>query len=469
MKQPYIVGTASTGSGMEPVAPEQLDPQHLRDAAFIAIDARDRAQASSNLRRIRTHAAPAVYLRPVVLLGGDCHGTDHLWQSTDECLASETPARSDLDRLMDQFRPINQWIMDLPEHERAMDTDVSFKVLRFLASRGGELEPRPTTRSPFGYVYPPLEPFLNRHTNEDSVLQVLEFLDTQHLIAGRFVTKAHFCGSCGSAFLNFKEVCPDCATEDISADELLHHFRCGHVGERADFKTNGGLSCPKCERELRHIGVDYDKPSVVYRCNACSRRFQTPSVISTCFHCARSAEPEQQVLRQVKAYATTAIGDNAALYGMEHLFMRVLNTQLELWPYEAMKQFVQIEQARISRYKVSASSLAVVHFGNLSDLYVKVGKRAGEIFGELSQVFKSVLRKSDVIACQSESVFVLVLTETQEAQAQRALERLRDGVSQLLESNLHYRPSIISRAYPIDAELDVDASVEAVVAEQHAR
>lgn len=464
MKRPYIVGQTTALPQLTRVEPAELGPDRVRDATLLLIDARDCKQAWNALRTIRAHAAPAVYLKPVVLFGASGRDNDPLRKVADEYLVEETPSPTTIDRLTDSFHSIRRWTESLTDNERALDTDVSFKVLRYLASRGGELEPMATTSSPFGYVYPPVEAFLVRRQTEDSALQVLEFLDTQHLVSSRFVTKSHFCSSCGSAFLNFKEVCPDCTTEDIEAEELLHHFRCGHVGERSDFKTATGLACPKCERELRHIGVDYDKPSVVYRCNACNHRFQAPAVVSTCFHCGRSAEPEQQVLRPVKAYSVSAIGDNAARYGMEHLFMRVLDTELELWPYEALKQFARIERARIARYQLSSSSLAVVHFGNLSDLYVKVGKRAGEVFGELSQVFKSVLRKSDVIACHSESIFVLVLTETQADQAQRALERLEQGITELLESNVHYRPALHARAYAIDADLDVDAVVEAVVA-----
>lgn len=464
MKQPYLLGNSPALPELPRLAPGELTGETVAGAAFLAIDARDRDDAWAMLRAVRHHAAPAVYLMPVVLFGAQGPGDDPLQRAADEYLVDEAPGPASLERLTDSFHGIHRWIEALADRHRAVDTDVTFKVLRFLAGRGEELQPLATTSSPFGYVYPPLEAFLAPRRAEDSALQLLEFLETQHLVSGRFVTKAHFCGSCGSAFLNFKEVCPDCGTEDIESDELLHHFRCGHVGERDDFKTANGLVCPKCERELRHIGVDYDKPSVVYRCNGCNHRFQSPAVMSTCFHCNRSAEPEQQLLRRVKAYSATAIGENAARYGMEHLFMRVLDTELELWPYEALKQFVNIERARIARYKVSTSSLAVVHFGNLSDLYIKVGKRAGEVFGELSQVFKSVLRKSDVISCHSESVFVLVLTETSVEQAQRALERLEQGISQLLEANMHYRPALNAKACAITPELDADAVVEAVVA-----
>ena len=31
----------------------------------------------------------------------------------------------------------------------------------------------------------------------------------------------------------------------------------------------GDLVCPKCNRQLRHIGVDYEKPSKLFTCFNC--------------------------------------------------------------------------------------------------------------------------------------------------------------------------------------------------------
>lgn len=464
MKKPYLIGEGPVLAGVERVSVDNLSPDLARQAAYFLIAADRYDETWSILQRVRVHGVPAVYLKPVVLLCGSEEPASELLQAADQRLYAAAADHAELERLVGALHSINHWIEALGQGDGAVDADPSFRMLRYMASRQGEFAPLATTRSPAGYLYPPLEAFLGERRAGESALQVLEFLETQHLIAGRFVTKAHFCGHCGSAFLNFKETCADCGSEDIEADELLHHFRCGYTGERADFKGREGLVCPKCDRALRHIGVDYDKPSVVYRCNSCNRRFQSPMVASTCFHCGRSAEPEQQVLRQIKAYETTAIGNNAALHGMEHLFMRVLDVELGLWSYEALKQFTQVEQARIERYKISTSSVAVVYFENLSDLYVRLGRRAGEVFGELTQVFQSVLRRSDVIAAHSESVFILVLTETNAEQAQRALGRLEQGIIDLLASNLGYDPRLSVTAHAITADLDLDVVLEALVA-----
>ena len=41
------------------------------------------------------------------------------------------------------------------------------------------------------------------------------------------------------------------------------------------------LICPKCHKKLRHIGVDYDRPAVVYTCNDCENSFTSPITKAT--------------------------------------------------------------------------------------------------------------------------------------------------------------------------------------------
>jgi len=466
MTKPCFVGDARTEapSGMKALAVEQLEADTADQVPFFVISAEDPHAARNTLERIRRQSAPSIYLKPVVLLESNVPIAKTLSEAADGIYrASNAPQEEQ--RLLDLLHPFNQWISQLGEARKTSDVDPSFKVLRYLASRGRVIEPLMSIASPGGYLYPSLEPLLSQPGGNVNALQVLTFLESQNLVSGQYITKVHLCSHCACAFLNFKETCPDCQSDNIDGDELIHHFRCAYTGSKSDFEAIRGLQCPKCDRELRHLGVDYDKPSVVYHCNACSHRFQSPTVLCSCFQCGQTAEPEHQQIRRIQAYRITAIGNSAALYGMEHLFMRALDTELQLWAYDTTKQLVALEVARKERYQISSSSVAVLHFDNLSDLYVKFGQRAGEIFAEISQVLKSVLRRSDVIAAQSESTFVLLLTETPTQQADLAVERIRKGITDLLTGNLAYEARLLAQTHAVTASLDLDEAVETLVAQ----
>lgn len=459
MRYPIYFGPSAPPEGCARGSRDAIEPESLADSACLILDG-PVDTATEVLATIRQHAAPDVYLRPVVRIGNP---EDSLTAAVDHKLAPETVSRVLVEGLAERFHRVNEWVAGLTDSSAAVDVDPAFRILRFIASRGIEVAPVMTADTPEGFIYPNLTPLLDTFRDSPSMLDILGFLNTQQLIRGRFVTRCHFCSHCLCAFLNFKETCPDCGSEDIEADELLHHFRCGHVGAHDDYTTSDGLVCPKCERPLRQIGVDYDKPSVVFQCKDCRHRFQSPTVLSTCFRCGRSQEPEHQLQRRIMTWEPTAMGNSAALYGMDQLFTRVLDTHLDLWEFDALKRFIQVEAARIRRYGLSESAVIVLHFTNLSDLYVQLGQQVARVFGELAQLLKSVLRQSDLIAARGESTFILVLTETMAYQAERIIERIEQGIAELMEGNLDFKPALRSKAWKLTSDLDVNRALESLI------
>ena len=447
-----------SGAGDIPtVARERLAEIDSSEVAYWLVEARDGA-GSAELGAVRQNPAPQVYLKPVVLLTGDDPVSPLDLRQADLHLSGEQLREGLPPGEAARFQAINRYVAGLPGAAGGTDTNLAFRLLRFLASRDQELTALMTDRHRTGFVYPLLLPFFAEQ--DDGFLRVLEFLEHQRLVRGEFQSKAHFCHHCGCAFLNFLETCPHCASADLRLDEMVHHFKCAHTAPMSDFQRDEALVCPKCTRTLRHIGVDYDKPSIVYTCNQCSHSFQDPTVSTVCYHCGRAADPEHQQHREIKRFTVTAIGKNTAMYGLDTLFTSLLESELNLQPYDAFARFVQVEKARIERYHVSNSSLLMVSLADLDQVYLEAGARAKEIFGELGRLFRGVLRDSDVLTARSESVFVILLTETGPDQAQRALERLAARVGELLETNLGRQPEIRSAVYPVGGALDLDASVE---------
>ncbi len=464
MSHPAFISEHHTAHQQTDIDVPAVEREHLGDTdvaevSYWLVDARDWAAGQRALASIRQNPCPHVYLKPVVLITADSTLPAKVRDTADLHVNIDGFRGKLPDAAEARFQSIRNYIAGLPDAIESSDKTLSFRVLRFLASRDNALQAHMTADHHAGFVYPALLPFFTEQDN--SHLQVLEFLESQRLIRGEFQARAHLCRQCGCAFLNFTEACPDCASPNLHVDELIHHFRCAHTAPMDEFRQQGELVCPKCDHNLQHIGVDYDKPSMTYQCNSCNSRFQDPVIVSTCFNCGHSAEPEQQTHQEIKRYNLTSIGRNAAIYGLDNLFTQLLENEITLQPFPVFRQFLQVEVARIKRYALSASSLLFIDLEDLDKLYLSVGRRAGEVFGELGALFRAVLRDSDVISSRSESVFVILLTETSDSAAQIALQRLTQGIRDLLTANLEYDPKIRHRIVGVDAMLDLDAVTEA--------
>lgn len=461
MRKPYYIQTSDSKiscAGIETISQDAIDSINHQDVSYWLVDMRIWKEGWDILCYIRRHLSPTIYLKPVLfLIDSDTIPQDIATSSDGNIHRSSCDDRI-LEEWVSRVEHINQWIDHSPNANTNADTNTAFKVLRIIASRNLELEPITTTRRHSGYVYPILEPlFAKRDTG---VLETLAFLESQHLLNGRFISRAHFCGHCSSAFLNFKESCPQCSSDDIRSDELIHHFKCAYTAEITNFRKGDILSCPKCERELKHIGVDYDKPSIIYNCNQCSHTFQDPKIMTTCYNCGRHSEPENQETRTIFAYTISAIGQNAADYGLDTLFSNILDSELNLFSESAFRDFFRIEKSRIQRYKKSDSSLVIIRFDDLDKLYIKLGSRAREVFHELSIIFKSVLRISDVISAKNETIFFIIMTETTSEYAKRAVERLEQGIFELFKNNLNFNPKTSAKIHSITPELEPDIALE---------
>lgn len=115
---------------------------------------------------------------------------------------------------------------------------------------------------------------------------------------------------------------------------------------------------------------------------------------------------------QVKTYSLTGLAENAAVYGLDSLFKRVLSKEIKILPHHAFMVVLGIEIERIKRYKISTSSVVLFKITDMDTLYLQLGKRTKDIFGEMSIVFKSILRTSDITTSLNESTFLSMMPET---------------------------------------------------------
>lgn len=461
MKQPCLISTTGLTDvtlNIPCISDDAIDTFDNSQTSFWLVDMNDPTTGWKTVRKLRRNPYPAIYLRPIVYLMGSDVLPSEIYHAANGHIKSDQLNQKSLDSWSSKLEPINLWIEKLDQPRALKDTNIAFRILRLIACDDKEITPTTTIRISSGFVYPLLEPLFSK--KDTSIFDTLIFLLEQKLINSNFVSKSHFCGHCESAFLNFKETCTQCNSEDIQSDEIVHHFKCAYTGELSDFRNGDELTCPKCERTLQHIGVDYDKPSIIYNCHHCTHTFQEPEIQTTCFSCGRTSTPENLNHRTIYSYAISAIGKNTAIYGLDTLFTRIMESKLHLTSLPTFREFYAIEASRIQRYKVSTSSLTLIHMVNMSNVYIRMGHRAKELFAELSVIFRATLRTCDVITALNESTFFVIMTETSPLHAERAIERLNERISNLLGNNLDFTPEIKSEIFKIDGNIELDETLE---------
>ncbi len=152
--------------------------------------------------------------------------------------------------------------------------------------------------SPFGYIHPILYVML-----QSLDISAKEFLAARAKFQGEFnfldpeelVCITHVCPKCYDKGMIYNETCPKCGSVDVEEHNMIHHFRCANISPEKTYMKDGKLICPKCLKELHHIGVDYDRPTTSYSCNQCSINFSEAKMICECETCLTKSPVESLV------------------------------------------------------------------------------------------------------------------------------------------------------------------------------
>jgi len=167
-----------------------------------------------------------------------------------------------------------------------LSTQPEIRLLAHLYVSGRPLTARyaPETKEAIGYGR--LCPVIN-------VRKLAEELADGGYLKRRLFDRVHVCDRCASSRLNVREECPSCRSPNLATVALLHHLRCAYQGPEHDFRTTDGrLVCPKCSRELRHYGADYERSGTVQQCNDCRHVGSDPSVGFVCMDCTAHFDGE---------------------------------------------------------------------------------------------------------------------------------------------------------------------------------
>ncbi len=339
-----------------------------------------------------------------------------------------------LARLLDHLDAVAGRVAALPPAEARRGVEGrAVALLRHLVTRRAEaLDPVRHPAATKGYNLPLAGLVLDLPRGDE--FELCEELSGLGLFEREFRDRIHLCPHCGHYAINFREVCPTCRSARLRVVSNVHHYRCGHVAPEPEFREGEDLTCPKCRRVLRHVGVDFDRPNQVARCEDCGGVTPDPEVECLSLVCGRVFPPDLARKFDVPAYRLTARGAAAAEAGRlpPRSLPELLHEQFHTVPADAFGEMARLARHLSDRYG-RPYALAEVEVVGRDDLLARVGPvETLRVLQTVVEILRGSLRETDVVCPVSESRFRVLLFETPDPGARRALARARDEVARRL-------------------------------------
>jgi len=406
---------------------ELLNQQLTLLDGFI-LDTDSHIHTQEIIRHVRTHANLKVALLPLFANG--------IYELSKQQLihCDGFVELSTISSYIQRVAAITKRIKSIEEPKLVSnDLLIQYKTIAFCYTRNLQLTPTTSRESFIGYDFPFISLFY-KETEAITLLNNLQKASEKNYFSCNLLDYIHLCKSCSGNYLNFRECCPKCKSIDIDAHDMVHHFVCAHVAPEKDFKKEDGLECPKCDKHLRHIGIDYDKPSIIYSCNSCSHEFQNPGMLSLCMDCGTENQLDELLQKTIGSYAITQKGEQILFQKNEINESRFKQEESigNLSP-SLFKIILNQEIKRINEFN-GHSFFASIKFQNSQLELLNTTAKKG-LMKEVGEIIKSYLKESDVLSAESYNNYYLLLPETKEKQLER-LEQIEYNLSKLLSDNL---------------------------------
>ncbi len=312
---------------------------------------------------------------------------------------------------------------------------VNYKTLAYCYTRNQLLSPMPSRHSLIGYEFPMLS-LLFKEDEMFLMLKTLEKLTQQKQLSFTLQDYVHLCKSCSGNYVNYRECCPKCQSIDIKAHDMVHHFVCAHVAPEKDFKSDNGLECPKCDKQLRHIGIDYDKPSTIYSCNSCNHEFQNSGMKALCIDCETEHELDELLEKSIGNYSLTQKGENEVI-GLSRPHSQssqhIGNLSVPVFKIMLNQEIQRVKSSQCSSYFVE---IQIIN----KQLQLLNSEVKTELAIEVNNIIQSYLNDADILASKSYDSHYLVLTDVKENQLEQ-LENIQYNLNKLLGDNLQQSPN----------------------------
>jgi len=117
---------------------------------------------------------------------------------------------------------------------------------------------------------------------EEFVLNHVKELESTGKIVQLDEKREISCNQCDSVKIVQTYSCPTCKKNNFNMAKLIEHFSCGNFSEEKTYVDN---LCPKCNKEIKAVGVDYKTITGRYICNSCDDIFAELSTTFLCLKC----------------------------------------------------------------------------------------------------------------------------------------------------------------------------------------
>lgn len=291
-----------------------------------------------------------------------------------------------------------------------------------------QLLPERSVESAVGYTYPEAARILGAAPGEE--IATLDALVSRNILAAEPVTTVPVCPFCRTYALRVERTCRECGSTAVHRTTMIHHYRCGNVSAEETYRRDAAIVCPKCNHTLRHIGVDYERPSNVWLCDDCSAVSDTPGLRYHSLTCDKRIPLDDVVDRQLCAYTLSADGAHLVSEGALRASIEsqyVADSLTGLPSAATIERALQLEQTRAARYG-TVFSLVSFCIDNGAGLASRFGDEAvSRVVKTLAMIARENLREIDIIGRSDRYCFQAVLPETDEAGAAVALNKLTES------------------------------------------
>ncbi len=289
------------------------------------------------------------------------------------------------------------------------------------------------------YYYPLIRSYFQEenepygYLNIESKQGYLEQLDS--------VDRIRQCPSCHSGHQNYIETCPACNSTDIKESISLHCFTCGHVDDQGTFTRQGRLECPNCLTQLRHIGVDYDRPLESFRCQSCDHYFAESVTRARCLSCKALNETSKLIKREIYTYKAGERVRSLMLYGKRATMPTLsLNGLVDANYYHSLVSWLNMVALRHKHSHL----MIVLTFKGLETFYEEQGEfKMLQLTEQLTERLNGILRTTDICCQYSSDLLFLLMPHTPSSAVeivQNKIAKLAEYIEYDITLNVHFWP-----------------------------
>lgn len=328
--------------------------------------------------------------------------------------------------------------------------------LKHLMDKGiDKIEPEGSKKARNGYTYKIAADFFK--TDDGSEIEELKYLLDKQVLIKKFFDKILVCPYCWDHDVNIRETNPSSRSANISVVNTIHHYRCAYIGTEKEFLQGIKYVCPKCNVDLKHIGVDYDKPGKIYVDNETGEKFQESDVNCQCRNCSHSFEAENAEKENIFSFVLANRAELAVRQGgfIEiNLEQELLDQETEVYNvrYFRGKLHEEMERCKVFKKHLSVILVSVVNFDAI--LHDKGETVAVQLLKDLAAILKENLWKVDVPARYGKNSFINLVLEADKKEVGKVIASIEEKIFVLTSKGLDVK--IKSVTFPDDAKNEKD-------------